>query len=43
MPEELGHFIVADPVMLGVVQHGDQHIEMAQQLAQAQRAGKVTA
>ena len=40
MPEEFGHLVVANPVMLLVVQHGDQHIHMAQQVAQAQSAGQ---
>ena len=40
VPEEFGHLILTDPVMLLVVQHGDQHRQMAQQVAQAHGAGK---
>jgi hypothetical protein len=40
MPEEFGNFIVADPVMLRVIHHRDQHREMTQQVTQAQDAGQ---
>jgi hypothetical protein len=40
IPEEFRHLILANPVMLLVIQDGDQHIQMAQQVAQAQSAGQ---
>jgi hypothetical protein len=40
MPQELGHLILANPVMRLIVQHGDHHIHMPQQVAKLHGAGQ---
>jgi len=39
--EQLFHFVIPDPVMLVVVEHGDEHVQMPQQLLKRNRLRKL--